>query len=151
MGTTLTSSPSSSHRSTFSNTSNIDASCRSTSTTSHQSSERSSASDQNLSTCDSTSTGARPKHERDNSSQIKIKRFLFGDYNIDWKSIPTLDEDSSFNRATLFYRRDLRCKASRDYYMEILNGFRITDVDRSKSSDGNMVSVDDEEVFDMIG
>ncbi|KAK4496320.1 hypothetical protein PRZ48_012300 [Zasmidium cellare] len=84
--------------------------------------------------------------------QVVMKRFIFGDYNIDWRSIPAVDEDSLFNRATLLYRRDLRCKASREYYMEILNGFRIKPRDPSASiSENNTVLIDGEEVVDMIG
>lgn len=81
-----------------------------------------------------------------------MKRFIFGDYNIDWRSIPAVDEDTPFNHATLLYRSDLRCKASRDYYMEILNGFRIKSADRStvSLSDTGVVIIDGEEVVDMI-
>lgn len=81
-----------------------------------------------------------------------MKRFIFGDYNIDWRSIPTVDEDTPFNHATLLYRSDLRCKASREYYMEILNGFRIKPVDRSTAflSDTGTIIIDGEEVVDMI-
>lgn len=64
-----------------------------------------------------------------------------------------MEEDSPFTHATLYYRRDLRCKASREYYMEILNGFRVpTTTEKTTSSpDANTVMIDDEEVFDMIG
>lgn len=81
-----------------------------------------------------------------------MKRFIFGDYDIDWRSIPAVDEETLFNHATLLYRSDLRCKASRDYYMEILNGFRIKSVDRSTAllSDTNTIIIDGEEVVDMI-
>ncbi|KAK4610465.1 hypothetical protein CLAFUW4_13654 [Fulvia fulva] len=88
--------------------------------------------------------------KRHDSAQRRIKNFIFSDNDIDWRSIPVI-EDTPYNHSVLEHRQDLRCKASRQYLQEVLHTFRKPKLDDITSSDDGMVIIDGEEMVDMIG
>ena len=88
--------------------------------------------------------------KRHDSAQRRIKHFIFSDNDIDWRSIPVI-EDAAYNHAMLEHRQDLRCKASRQYLQEVLDTFRIPKLDDITTTHDGSIVIDGEEMVDMIG
>lgn len=88
--------------------------------------------------------------KRHDSAQRRIKQFIFSNNDIDWRSIPVI-EDTPFKHAVLAHRRDLRCKASRQYLQEVLHTFRNPKPHDSTTTKDGMIIIDGEEMVDMIG
>ncbi|SMY29452.1 unnamed protein product [Zymoseptoria tritici ST99CH_1A5] len=90
------------------------------------------------------------------TASIKIRRNIklgiFGDNDLDWKSIPTWHENGRpwwiLNRMP-----HLRCESDPAYFATILESFRLQKpaMASSTSSNSDTIIVDGEEMVDMIG
>ncbi|SMR60948.1 unnamed protein product [Zymoseptoria tritici ST99CH_3D1] len=90
------------------------------------------------------------------TTSIKIRRNIklgiFGDNELDWKSIPTWHENGRpwwiLNRMP-----HLRCESDPAYFATILESFRLQKpaMASSTSSNSDTIIVDGEEMVDMIG
>ncbi|KJX96559.1 hypothetical protein TI39_contig614g00005 [Zymoseptoria brevis] len=90
------------------------------------------------------------------TASIKIRRNIklgiFGDNELDWKSIPTWHENGRpwwiLNRMP-----HLRCESDSAYFATILESFRLQKpaMASSASSNSDTIVIDGEEMVDMIG
>lgn len=99
------------------------------------------------------------QHEaRHASYRRRVCRDVFGkDMHLDWKSAPVVC-DERYDYASLLYRRELRCVASRQYLYEVYDDLKQKALQRTcwkmvdPSDDvAQVVCIDGEEMIDMVG
>lgn len=88
--------------------------------------------------------------KRHNEARRQIRASIFDNNHVDWKSIPAVEE-TSIRLLKLWQRTDLRCNASHQRLLMVLEQFVVPDVNEVTRKADGIVIVDGEELVDMIG